>query len=377
MNQNFCLFSLAKAFVTLLFVLFVHVLSTHAADPPDTLTLTDGEILIGKFVRSSGDTVTFHSDSAGDVAIPWARIRGMASSRSFAVIPKGIRLEDKQPDGRILRGTINVTDQQIRITPAGGQAPQTVSIGDAAFIVDEESYQKALHNPGFTEDWKGAVTGGISLVVATQDSETYTAAAHLVRAIPAENWLAARNRTLINFLGSYGKVHQPNTPDVKTDLIHFDGERDQYFSPRLYALGQAAYEHNFSEGLTLQQTYSGGAGWTAIKSARETLDLKASGSYISQYFTNGTTLNLIGSVFGEVFHRDISSGIKFDEQITLIPAWNNTDAYSANGGAGISMALHGRFSLNFSTLDTFLNNPPAGFRKNSFQLITGVSYSLP
>lgn len=361
----------------LLVALFLTALTARAADPPDTLTLTDGETLIGKFVRSSGGTVIFHSDSAGDVTIPWAKIRALVSSRTFAVIPKGTELKDKQVDGKIPRGTISIEQQQIRITPAAGQPPQTVQIAEAAFVVDEPSYQKALHNPGFTEDWKGAVTGGISLVMATQDSETFTAATHLVRAIPAEDWLAPRNRTLINFLSSYGKVHQPGTPDVKTDLIHFDGERDQYFSPRLYGLGQAAFEHNFSEGLTLQQTYSGGVGWTAIKSARETLDLKASGSYISQYFTDATSKNLVGSVFGEAFHRDLSAGIKFDEQITMIPAWNKTSAYSANGGAGITMALHGRLSLNFSTLDTFLNDPPAGFRKNSFQLITGVSYSLP
>ena len=67
----------------------------------------------------------------------------------------------------------------------------------------------------------------------------------------------------------------------------------------------------------------------------------------------------------------------FDEQITLIPAWNKTSAVSANGGAGIIVALRKRFSLNFTALNTFLNDPPAGFKKNSFQLITGVSYALP
>jgi hypothetical protein len=59
---------------------------------------------------------------------------------------------------------------------------------------------------------------------------------------------------------------------------------------------------------------------------------------------------LIGSVFNETDHRNLPAGIKFDEQLTLVPAWNNTSAYSANAGAGLPMALYKRISLNVSTL---------------------------
>jgi hypothetical protein len=367
---------LLPACTALLLTLFVAI-PVHAADPPDTLTLTDGEILLGKLVRSSGSAITFHSDSAGDVTIPWSKIKGLTSSRRFAVILQGQEFERKEIEGRVSRGTLRVTDQQIQITPAEGQVAQTFSTIDTAIIIDDDSFQKALHNVGLFADWKGTLSGGISLVVATQDSETYTSSAHMVRAIPAEEWLSPRNRTLVNFLTSYGKVHQPNTPEVKTDLVHADLERDEYFSPRVYALGQAAYDHNFSSGLTLQQVYSGGLGWTMIKSEHQTFDVKASASYISQYFTDSTTKNLIGSVFGETYHRNLPAGMKFDEQITFVPAWNKTSAYSANGGAGITIPLYKRFGLNLSALDTFLNNPPIGFKKNSFQFISGVSYSLP
>ena len=349
----------------------------EGADMSDTLTLTGGEIFIGKLVRSSDDSLTFHSDGAGDVTVAWAKVKEFTSSRTFAVVPKGVELKAKQAEGSIPRGTIHVTDQQIEITSAVGQPLQTVPTEGAAFIVDEDSYQRALHDANFFQDWKGAVTGGVSLVTATQKSETFTSAVHVVRAIPDENWLAARDRTLFNFVSSYGKVHESNTPDVKTDLIHFDGERDEYLSPRLYALQQAAYDHNFSLGLTLQQTYGGGLGWTVVRSGRQTLDIKASGSYMSQQFTDATNKNLIGSIFAETYHRELFAGIKFDEQITAIPAWNKTEAFSANGGAGITIPLKKGLGFNLSALDTFLNDPPSGFRKNSFQFTTGVTYALP
>ena len=42
---------------------------------------------------------------------------------------------------------------------------------------------------------------------------------------------------------------------MKTSIYHADAERDEYFSPAVFAFGQAQYDHNFSQGLDLQQTY--------------------------------------------------------------------------------------------------------------------------
>ncbi len=353
-------------------------LTALAADPPDSLTLTDGEKLTGKFVRAAGGSVVFHSDVVGDVTVPWAKVKELTASGRFAVIPKGFRFHRHETDGRIPIGTLSVADQKIQVTPMPGQPAQTFATDMTGFVVSESEYQAAQKNMSFFEAWKGSLTGGVALVDATQTSETFTSAVHLNRAVPTQAWLSARRRTLINFTSSYGKITQPNTPEVKTNLLHFDGEEDEYFSARGYFLGQAGFDHNYSQGLNLQQTYSGGAGWSVIKNDTQTFDLKATVSYIRQSFTVGSNdKNLVGSIFNETYHRKLPLGIVFDEQITFIPAWNNTNAYSANGGAGITMALYKRLSLNVSMLDTFLNDPPTGFKKNSFQFTTGVTYTLP
>jgi len=221
------------------------------------------------------------------------------------------------------------------------------------------------------------VTAGASLVEATQTSQTFTGAANFMRAVPTENWMDARNRTTLDLSASYGKLTQPKTPTLRTAIYHAGGERDEYFTPRLYAFGQLAYDHNFSQGLDLQQAYGGGVGWTVLKNSRRTLDLKTSLSYVDQQFQESShNQNLFGSTFAEGYADKFFHGIVFTEQLSITPAWNNTSAYSAAGTAGIAMPLYKRLSFSLNTVDTFLNNPPPGFKKNSFQLITGVTYTL-
>ncbi len=40
------------------------------------------------------------------------------------------------------------------------------------------------------------------------------------------------------------------------------------------------------------------------------------------------------------------------------------------------MPVFKRLSLGTTTTDNFLNNPSAGYKKNSFQFITAITYTL-
>ena len=359
-------------------LLAVSLAAQTPAPAPDTLVFTNGEKLIGHLVRSNGSTVTFKSDSVGEVNVDWGKIQELHSSKKFAVVGKDIKLGRRSDLTKVPQGTVSVANKTITLTPDTG-APSTIPVADAAHVIDTDTFQKVvLHNPGFTEDWKGAVTAGASLVEATQQSRTFTGAINLVRAIPTENWLDARNRTLFDFTASSGEVIQPNTPTVKTDIIHADAERDQYFHGKdIYGFAQTSFDHNFSQGLDLQQNYGGGFGWTVVKQANTTLDIKGSVNYARQSFQIASSdHNLIGSVFAENFARKFAKGIQFLQGISVTPSWNEPHAYAATANASLNLPVYKRLSFTISLLDTFLNDPPPGFKKNSFQLTTGLTYSF-
>ena len=345
---------------------------------PDVLIFTNGEKLIGHLKRSNGASVTFKSDMAGEVKVEWSKIKELHSSQRFAVIKKGIEIHRHPDPSTIPQGALSMTDQKLEVNPGEGRPPQTIAVGDAAQVIDASDFQKDIGNPGLLQDWKGAITGGASLVVSTQKSRTFTGGFHFIRAVPAADWLKPRNRTLFDFGASYGKISQPGVEDVKTEIYHFGAERDEYFKPRVFGFGQAIYDHNFSQGLDLQQTYGGGLGWVVLKNDDQELDLKGSMTYIRQSFQQSkNNQNLVGATIGESYNRKFAHGILFAEQLAVTPAFNNSNAYSAIGSAALTIPFYKRLNLGVGSVDSFLNNPPPGFKKNSFQFTTGVTYTLP
>ncbi|HWF10190.1 MAG TPA: DUF481 domain-containing protein [Bryobacteraceae bacterium] len=347
------------------------------APAADVVVFNNGERVMGKLLRSNGSSVTFHSDTLGDITFDWSKVKELDSSQSFAVLPKNVHLTKHADTSAIPEGKIAVADQKITVTPAAGQ-PKTVAVADADHLVDKAGFDNEVeHNPRFFADWGGTITAGASLVEATQQSRSFNTAINLVRLVPDVDWLRRRNRTIVDFNAAYGTLKQPATPTVKTQILHADIERDEYLSPAFFAFAEAAFDHNFSQGLDLQQAFGGGLGWSAIKRANESLDLKAGITYVRQSFAAAAAeQDLLGSVFEEDFSRGLRRGIKFNQQLIVTPAWNNTDAVSAIGNALLTVPVYKRLNFSLGTIDNYLHDPPPGFKKNSFQATMGLTYAL-
>ena len=349
---------------------------------PDVIVFTNGDQLSGTLERGVGNSITFKSDMAGEITVSLDKVKELRSSGSFAVLRK-----DVQPTRtNVVPGTIVYQDKAVSVLAPTG-APETVPAPQVAYIIDQSTYDMELEKkPGARYGWHGAVTGGTTIVRSTSDGSTYTAGLNLTRAIPAVPYLPARNRTAFNLQETYGKLTSPVIPQtnpptppstVLTSIFHTDLERDEYLSPRFYALAQTSFDHNYAQGLNLEQIYGGGIGWTAIKQPRQQLDLKTTAQYEKEAFqTPANNQNLIGSTISETFHRDLPRRLVFTQGLNIIPAWNELHAYSANATAALVLPVFKRLSLTVSTTDNFLNNPSAGFKKNTFQFITGASYTL-
>lgn len=345
---------------------------------PDVLVFLDGEKLIGHLEKSIGSSVTFKSDMAGEVTVDWSKVKELHSAQKFAVVKKDIKLRWRQRVD-IPQGVISVADQKIEVSTPQQPAAATIPVSNVGEVIDQATFDKAvLQKPGLLEDWKGSATLGISLVSGTQSSQSYTSAISLERALPTESWLDPSSRTTVNFNSAYGQLTQPATPLVKTSLFHGSAERDQYFQPRVYGFGSAAFDHDYSQGLDLEQTYGGGLGWTAVKRANQELDLRGEIDYVNQqFFAAASNQKLLGSIFSETYGRTFRKKIVLHEQISLDPAWTNLHASTANGNVTLTVPVIKRIGVTVSTADQYLNDPSPGFRKNSYQFSTGLTYTVP
>ncbi len=352
----------------------------------DVLVFANGDQLTGTFVGTQGGTVTFNSDMAGTITVPWDKVKELKSNGRYAVLEKGFKQQGtrKLNDAKIPQGSVTMQDQTVSVHTDAGE-PTQVPVKDADFVVDAKTYEKEIRGkPGFFTAWNGAITAGGTLVRATQNSETFTGAVNLIRSVPDVSWLDPRTRTTVNFIDSYGKVTQTGQSAIKTSIYHADAEHDIYFTPTVYVLGQTAFDHNYSQGLDLQQIYGGGIGWTVFKKPNSQFDVKGQVQYEAQSFgpvpgtttPNAPSVNLFASTFAEAYSYKTKNNILFTQSVQLIPAWNIVDDYSAIGSAGVLVPVYKRLNFNMQAVDNYLGDPAPGAERNSFQFVLGVTYKL-
>lgn len=358
------------------------------APPPDVVVFNNGDQLTGTLERSEGTNVIFKSDVVGEVTIDMAKVKELRANGKFVVLSKNEKITrtSNQP------GDITFAKDSITEATPNGQ-PKTVATKDLAYIIDQTTYNKEVtSNPGPVHGWNGSVTGGATVLDSSSYGQTFTAAVNFIRLIPSVPYLPPRTRTTFNLLETYGKLTQPTipqttppTPDsvAQTNIFHTDFEHDKYLAARFYILGDLSFDHNYSQGLDLQQIYGFGAGTTIFQTPVQQLDLKTDVHYERQNFVqyplpavSSQNQDLIGSTFAEAYRRALPGKIQLTESGTYIQSWNELSAYSAIGALGLALPVYHRFSLSVNLLDNYLNNPAIGYQKNSLQFVTGITYTL-
>jgi hypothetical protein len=364
---------------------------TALAETPDTITFLNGDQLSGKLISVLSGTVAFHSDVLGDISVPLTKVKALRSTQSFAVVEKQKRIARKTLIEQVPVGPVTLDDKIFSVRPAGA-AEKTIPANDASSVIDAARFHRELHGESdILYGWAGSITLGATLAEATNSVQTYTGAIALARTIPTTAWLPPSSRTTLNLSATYGlakdqqilsegNVYQAASIS-KTDIKHGDVEYDKYFSPVLYALAAASADHNFGNGLQLQQSYGAGLGWSVIKATKNNLDLKATLGYEQQQFYNGIesglgtpNVNLIGATITENWSRTFAHSIKFSQYVTLTPAFNVLRAYSGVANANFVFPVYKKLNLTLSSTDNYLGDPPEGFQRNSFQFTAGITY---
>ena len=370
------------------------------AEIKETLILKNGDTLTGQFLSSTGKEIKFKTELAGEVTVELQNVKELKSKREFAVVEKDIK--DSRNSALVPQGAIKIAEKDVVVTPTAQDekaklpdvakaetphpelevtAPKDIPTAQIAYIVDDSTYQKEIHRKIHWHDgWDGHIDTGSTAIRATQNSYLFMVNTSLKRSVPTVIWLDPKLRTTVDFTWSVGKTTQPGVPTTQTNVYHVGLERDEYFSPRGYYLQTMSFDHDFSQGLILQQIYGAGVGITVIKTERRELDLTADLHYEKQKFNATADVselnrNLIGSILGEAFTQKWGK-ITFDEKASANIAWNSPSAFSASANGGVHMPIYKKLGFSINIIDNFLNDPQVGYNKNSFQFSTGLAFTL-
>lgn len=354
----------------------------HKDEQKDVLVFTNGDQLSGTLKRSAGGNVIFKSDMAGEITVPLTKIKELRTSGAFAVLRRGTPVEVSR---KVKPGKIVISDEQVTVSNNQLGTGSVIPVKDVAYVVDAATFNRDLtHRPALWDGWNGTVNLGTTFAQSTIHGGTLTGGVALNRQVPIVPYLRARSKTTINFQENYGVLTTPGfiagtTADVeaKTSILHADAERDHYLRKNLYLYGTTSFDHNYSQSLDLQQIYGAGVGYTAFNTDVHQLDLKADLHYERQHFFNDVgNQNLIGSDFSENYRRVLPLKVTLTQTASILPAWNNLNAYAANGSIVLVAPLFRRLAVNLTATDSFINNPVAGYQKNSLTFSTGLTYTL-
>jgi hypothetical protein len=352
--------------------------------PADVVIFTNGDQLTGTLERGTGSSIVFKSDMAGEITISLDKVKELHASGAFAVLRKDQPIKKIAQARAIAAAPIAYSNAKLTIDHPNSR--EVVPEAQIANIIDQATFSNDINHSNFFSGWNGAVNGGATIVRSTDYGETLTAGIALLRSAPTVSFLPARDRTSLDLQETYGKLTSPVVPQTtppsppavtETSILHADAERDEFFSARFFALAQTAFDHNYSQGLNLQQICGGGIGFAAVKSPTQELDLKAAVQYEKQSFqTAGNNVNLIGSTISETYHRALPRKLVLSEFGNFIPAFNNSNDYSANVSGTLTLPVYKRLGISVTATDNYLNNPSAGYNKNSSQFIAAFNYTL-
>lgn len=363
-----------------------------APTAPDTLVLINGNRISGTFIRSLGGVVTFRSPILGVLQVPWGAIKELQSKGNLVVIGKMMLRHRDKKTLKLPSGPITMSDQLITIHPENGASITPIPVKNAEYIIDEKALQKEINaHPSFLAGWNGTVTGAASVVQSSQDQYSLTGLASFIRTIPTVSWLRPRNRTLVNFNGTFGKIIQPSfsyngiiVPKAtsKVDLYHAVAERDESVSTRFYLLGKATFDHSSTQDLNLQQMYGGGIGWIAIRRSKQGLYVDTLLQYVSQNFhdtASSDNQKFLASAVDATWGTQLPAGGLFKQTVYCVPALTNTHNYSMGEYNSLTLRFWNSLGFTIGSTDYYINDPPSATpptKRNSLQFDIGLTYII-
>jgi len=344
-----------------LLIVLIGVSSTAAAD---VVTLKTGESLVGSFVNVTGTTLRFRSDALGTISIPLRQIAAITP------LPASVFARGQPP----LTGDLTLESSgDWQIVAAADDVVHVIRAGDVNVILPTAAYLAIVnHEATPWQDWTGTASFGYSVQRASQETNTFSTILNTKRERPASPVFEPHWRTTVHLTALLSNAAEAET-SIGSNTVNASLRQDAFFAPDNFVFGVVQYDHVGAQGLTLRQTYGGGAGYDFTQTARTSLSVIAGLTFVRESFITNGNQQTAQALFGEKLGLQLTDRVRLDHMLNVYPNITLPGEYHFDTNTSVTIKLTDRFSLTTGVIDLFLSNPAPGSERNNFALTTGLT----
>jgi putative salt-induced outer membrane protein YdiY len=328
----------------------------------DQITLTNGDRLTGVLIRSDAKEVTFKSDYAGEVKIPWAAVAGITSAEP---VYAGLK------SGQMLTGKLTLSGAQLVVeTRDAGRVDAARENLDFLRSKEEQAAWEAdidhLRNPRLIDLWTGYVDFGVALARGNARTTNINTNAIATRS-------TSRDKIGVYFTSLYASSKNDGVTLTTANAIRGGIRYDLNLTPRVFAFGQVDLEYDQFQSLDLRFSPSGGLGYHVWRPDDQNyFDVFGGIAMNREFFSNGTDRTSAEGLVGEELLYTLSERTTFHEKLSFYPNFSRGGEYRMNFDASLNSALWRWFSWQFTVSDRLLSDPVPGRKKNDVLFTTGL-----
>ena len=327
----------------------------------DQVTLKNGDRITGKIVKKDEGTLTFKSDTFGNVTIPWGKVSQLVSDDPLTVV---------LPDGKSVLGRVGTTENKLEV--ATQTTKESVAINDVGAIrnADEQKLYEQLQRPGLLNLWAGYADLGVSLARGNADTSTITTAMNATRA-------TRKDKTSVYFNQIYSTGKAVDGSSVKTAQATRGGwAYNRNVSPRVFVNLFNDYEYDLFQDLDLRFVIGGGLGYTLIKNEQTQLDLLGGPAYNREKFSTPLTRNSAEAYWGDNLVHKFSKITSLTQSFRMFNNLSELGEYRVNFDVGTVTTVKKWLSWQLTASDRYLSNPILGRKHNDVLFTTGIRVSF-
>lgn len=332
----------------------VFALAASTLGAQDTVWMKNGDRVTGtvKYIEDTDLVVDVYGT---DVKIALGDIKSFSSKTPMHV---------ELADGAIVKGPIEARD-------GGGIAvvrPEgAVSVADLSTLSD-------LYDPQDPPDSKKTWLGKIIIAAAASGGNTRARSARADADLRGDF-----DHFRISFVagGDYGDAANPgsNNRVLNTRRAYGQAQFDWKFANRAFAYARTRFEGDEFQNLSLRSTYGAGLGYSLIDEDKQSWDISAGASWVTEDNDNGTRDRAYATADGEFDYRvEIADNVVFTQNILAFLNLKDSDDLRVISRTGLEVAVSETLSIDLALLYEYDNQPAPGLKREDWRVFVGGGF---